>query len=38
LFFADIDVSAIAAATGENPYLADLRPDLYATKIRKGLS
>lgn len=38
LFFADIDVSAIATATRENPYLADLRPDLYATKVRKGLS
>lgn len=34
LFIADIDVSAIAAAKGENPYLADLRPDLYATKVR----
>lgn len=36
LFFADIDVSAIAAAKGENPYRTDLRPDLYATKVRKG--
>ena len=38
LFCADIDVSAIAAARGENPYLADLRPDLYAAKVRNGLS
>jgi len=38
LFFAEIDVSAIAAAKEGNPYLADLRQDLYATKVRKGLS
>lgn len=34
LFIADIDISAIAASKGVNPYLADRRPELYATKVK----
>jgi len=36
LLVADIDVSAITAAKGEYPYLGDLRPDLYATRVKRS--